>query len=406
MAVRPSDNELLVWHNEVVDGQPAGYALTVDRCTGLGKPLNAVTPGQGTLGALAFAPDGRLFGTLTNLFSIDTVTGELTNIGLLAVDGQGPLAVNVAAADFDASGVLYGVDLTLVGEPERFVTIDTTTGDVTVIGNLNPEIGTIGSIVFDPNGNLIGSNIGGGVSNQTLFDIDPATGAVSNFRNITTPQSGLSGLGFAPVCVLLAEPRTLYFGDVEVGSGSEQIVTLTNVGTDPMTVIDIDFVTGGSGEYSIASAALPIELLVAETLDITLNFSPTVIGSSTETLQITTTQGLVSIALSGEGVRLDLPPGEQIGAILDYFNESIANGTLMGAGSGNSGDGRMDAAYNMLEVAGDLIDRGLTDEACAQLEQALKRMDGLPRPPDFVEGDAAAELTSQIEAIRMDLGCF
>ena len=194
MAVRPSDGKIFVWNNsDQVPGGfpftpiPTGVLLTVDPATGLATRVDATTPNQGQLSALAFAPDGRLFGLDRDLFEIDPATGVLTSIG--------SLGLRVAAADFDASGTLFGVEL--AAGAEKLVTINTSTGATTLKGTLTPSILIVGSIVFDPTGTLIGSTAGPGppFSSEDLFDIDPSTGATSNFRTLSGP--GSQGMGFA-----------------------------------------------------------------------------------------------------------------------------------------------------------------------------------------------------------------
>ncbi len=195
MAVRPSDQKLFVWNNSnIVEGEPdnTGVLLTVNVCTGVGTPVDAETPGQGQLSALAFSPDGALYGTDTKLFSVNTATGVRNEIGNLG------MGLRVAAADFDGEGTLWGVELTGIGTTERLVTIHLGTGAASVVATLSQDIGIIGSIVFAPDGTLIGSGSGTGAG-DILFDINTQTGAVSNIRALnggTIPQ----GMGFAPAC--------------------------------------------------------------------------------------------------------------------------------------------------------------------------------------------------------------
>lgn len=194
MAARPSDGKLFVWNNSnftKADIQRTGVLLTVDTCTGLGTAtqVDPTTPDQGLLQALAFAPSGKLFGLEFSLFDVDPVTGVKASIGALGL--------RVGAADFDAGGTLFGVELT-TANTQRLVTVDTTTGAANVVSALSFDIGRVGSIVFDSNGTLIGSGFGGTQGN-ILFDIDPTNGNVSTVRSITggfAPQ----GLGFGPSC--------------------------------------------------------------------------------------------------------------------------------------------------------------------------------------------------------------
>jgi hypothetical protein len=230
MAVRPSDRELFVWNNSGVTAP--GALLTVDRCTGLASKVNPSTPPQGTLQALAFSPDGRLFGVEYSLFEIDPATGVKTLIGDL---GSG---LRVGGADFDAAGTLYGVGFG--SGSQRLVTINTTTGATDVIVPLSVDIGTIGSIVFDPSGVLIGSAFDG-PEGDILFDINPATGAVSNIR--PTSASPPQGMGFALPCGQVAL-------DIKPGScpnplnpKSKGVLPAAILGTADFDVTQIDAAT-------------------------------------------------------------------------------------------------------------------------------------------------------------------
>ena len=52
-----------------------------------------------------------------------------------------------------------------------------------------------------------------------------------------------------------------------------------------------------------------------------------------------------------------------------------------------------------------VIDDGDTGAACDQLRNVLNRIDGNPRPPDFVIGAAVPELRSRVLALPTELGC-
>ncbi|MFC1966715.1 WD40/YVTN/BNR-like repeat-containing protein [Chloroflexota bacterium] len=192
MAIRPTDGEIFVWNNSDGTGDPGpcppiirtGVLLTVDRNTGLATQISSTNQGQ--LSALAFDPDGILYGLDTTLNEIDDNTGIIAYVG--------DIGLRIGAADFDTGGTLYGVELTNL--PERLVTIDTNTGIATTVATITTDIGTIGSIVFAPDGTLIGSGFNG-PQGSILFDIDKTTGEVSNIRSLSggfAPQ----GMGFYP----------------------------------------------------------------------------------------------------------------------------------------------------------------------------------------------------------------
>jgi len=235
MAVRPSDGKIFVWNNSNGIGQnfePTGVLLTVDPCSGLATKVDPTTPNQGALGALAFAPDGRLFGVDYFLYEIDTSTGEKSLIG--------GLGLRVGGADFDADGTLYGVELS--HSSDRLVTINTNTGDATVVAEMG-DIGVIGSIVFAPDGTLIGSAFGPPVG-HIMFDINPVSGVVSNIRTIGggfPPQ----GMGFDPQ--IKPVPSIIVPLDIKPGSctnplnvRSKGVIPVAVLGTYDFDVSDID----------------------------------------------------------------------------------------------------------------------------------------------------------------------
>ena len=116
-------------------------------------------------------------------------------------------------------------------------------------------------------------------------------------------------------------------------------------------------------------------------------------------------EGVVQVALSGNGVWMEAPPDEQIQAILDFFDGSVVDGSLVGEGTGESANGRLSALTNMMEASDDLIQDGDIDGACQQLLDVYERVDGIGPPADFVSGNTAQNLASIIQGMREDLGC-
>lgn len=98
-------------------------------------------------------------------------------------------------------------------------------------------------------------------------------------------------------------------------------------------------------------------------------------------------------------------PEPTIDAILTFFDESVADGSLTGDGKGNSANGRLNALRNMLGMAGYLINIEDIEGACGQLKAAIGKCDGESPPPDFVGGTAASELCGMITDLMEKLGC-
>ena len=72
---------------------------------------------------------------------------------------------------------------------------------------------------------------------------------------------------------------------------------------------------------------------------------------------------VVEVAFGGVGIVVDVPPAEQIQAILDFIDASVENGTLIPYGPGNHPERRLCALKHMVRAAGSLIDAGYPDWA-------------------------------------------
>lgn len=205
-------------------------------------------------------------------------------------------------------------------------------------------------------------------------------------------------------------PAEYDFGEVELGTSSTVIITISNAGCGDLTVDSIEFAAGSSADFDIATVpSLPAVVAPDSTLaDVVITYTPSAAGLASAVLNIGSNdpdEPLVAVSLSGTGVVVEPPPSEQIQATLDFFDASVDDGTLVGDGPGNSAENRLNALRNMIETAGDLIEDGLLDDACQQLQDVYKKTDGEPRPPDFVTGEAASELAILIQDLLTNIGC-
>jgi len=208
---------------------------------------------------------------------------------------------------------------------------------------------------------------------------------------------------------IVVYPATLAhdFGDVNVGDSTTYMVQIQNVGNGEMEVNSVTL--DGSADFAITSApAMPFTIAPSESIlvDIEITYTPSVEGYVSTTVLIASDdedEPLVEVALSGVGVAVEVPPTQQIQDIIDSYNQSIAEGTIVGYGPGNSPAKRVKALLNMMKSASDLIIAEDSVQAIAQLESIAKKTDGEIRPPDFIVGDDVASFNLMVNNLIDDL---
>ena len=197
------------------------------------------------------------------------------------------------------------------------------------------------------------------------------------------------------------------FGEVQWGQTSTAMVTITNVGSETLYISDISL-NDDYGVFSIEFVfSLPFNLLPGESTDIGVTFGPVAVQSYVGSLVIEsndTDVPLINIPLSGAGVLADTP-SEQVIAIINYIQDSISNGELVGEGSGNSADKKVNALINMIGAAGSLLEDGQPFDGCEQLSSIYHKVDGSSLPPDFVSGPATTGLADAIQDLLTFYDC-
>jgi hypothetical protein len=182
------------------------------------------------------------------------------------------------------------------------------------------------------------------------------------------------------------------------------VITIQNVEWESVTIVSVTLDLTGT-DFAITSSPAGTVLGYGESADVWVTFSPSDLGDASATLAIEWTNGISGtdyVELTGVGVDVSGDP-TSIQDILDFFDQSVANGSLIGNGPGNSADGRRKALRNKIKAAGDTIEDG--GDACEQLLDVYHRCDGLPRPPEFVAGPSAPTLAGMILDLMADLGC-
>jgi hypothetical protein len=145
---------------------------------------------------------------------------------------------------------------------------------------------------------------------KVRIEFNPSsTGAKSASATVTTTEVGsltvaLDGTGIQTE--LSRSPDTLSFGnkDIDDGATAEQFSTVTNSGTQPVTVSGVS-VTGDFAQVTGDGAdCVNGKLLNAtDTCKVRVTFNPTVTGARTGTATVQSNAAAVSVALDGTGIQ-------------------------------------------------------------------------------------------------------
>ena len=140
---------------------------------------------------------------------------------------------------------------------------------------------------------------------------------------------------FAWKALLSANPSSVQFGNVAVGSKRTQFATISNSTTGAITIYKSSI--SGTG-FSASGLALPMTLSAGQSVTFTLAFAPPSGGRVTGTFSVTTKywRGNVSISLSGTGVvptgKLNVAPSS-----LSFGNVTVGSAASLSSSVSASG---------------------------------------------------------------------
>ena len=146
------------------------------------------------------------------------------------------------------------------------------------------------------------------------------------------------------------------FGSVGTGSSATQIFTVTNTGSNPLSITQV--AVTGTG-YTTTGVALPLSVATGKSVSITAKFAPTTAGALTGSIAITanTNPSVTAIALTGTGTTAGQPMisitptavayggvgvGQNVGQVMAITNVgsgplTISNISVVGTGFSVSG---------------------------------------------------------------------
>lgn len=183
-------NALAKLDGNLLTSDTSGNLIEVDPTTGIGHAVATIDLGGAAIDirSMAVSPAGQLYVgqrglPATGLWLLDPSSGVGTLVGSMTEAPQ--------AMDFRADGTLFGWDALL-----GLVRIDTSNGALTdVSGTVAGPI--MQSIVFAPDGSLLGISQPTGGLPEYLYQIDIATG-VPTLIAMVSPGTGIRGMAFVP----------------------------------------------------------------------------------------------------------------------------------------------------------------------------------------------------------------
>lgn len=256
-----------------------------------------IVPGADCSLTVSFAPQAVASQTIAQIFSaLEIVSDSSTALDFVSLTGTAtPSTLGLSPAALDFGSVLVGSSRTLpvtltnysrMAAVFRSITVAddySSSGDCPASGSqLSPAAKCTLQITFKP-------------SQQGVRG-----GAATIATSLTTlPLAvNLTGLGTQPH--LLANPGSLSFGDVALGSSASLTFSLTNSGTAPVTGLSL----AATGDYAIQSPCSSTTLATGGRCDLTIVFTPTAAGSRSGSLTITSSDSgsPITVSLSGNGL--------------------------------------------------------------------------------------------------------
>jgi hypothetical protein len=237
-----------------------------------------------------------------------TFTVVVTNTAGTATSSAATLTVNPAGAPaIQVSPTSFNFGNDVVGSNSTQVLIIKNTGTAILTITQITETGS----AFSDSGFTLPLNVNAGQQTTIIVSFQPtAVGAVSGNISIlsnapTSPTSvGLTGTGIAAILTLGIGPTSLTFGNVTTTTSSAtQNVTIAGTGNANVTISQINL--SGAG-YSMTGGGAPVTLTPSQNLTLTIQFSPTAVGTVNGSISIISNASgsPATVSLSGTGVTL------------------------------------------------------------------------------------------------------
>jgi len=205
------------------------------------------------------------------------------------------------------------------------------------------------------------------------------------------------------------------FGEIEMGTTSTVVLTITNQQVTTTTITGLVFVNTTCSDFAIISHPDPMTIDYNQSIDIVVGYTPSIEGTCSDTLRIyngspfpTNTATFTGTGIPAvqtvletqeETEPLDLTSQYlmQIEEIRTFTTTSIEKKELRGKGKGKWAERRLRVLDKMLATTSHMVKNGDLEGAYHKLAMIHEKIDEKPEPKDFVEGQAKRELSKMVE---------
>jgi hypothetical protein len=237
------------------------------------------------------------------------------NLSITTSADSTPLTVTLDGTGVAAPGGTPAIEVTPSSVNFGNVTVGTTDTQTMRLANTGTADLTVTKISasgtgFSESGLSIPLTLPAGQSTTFTASFKPTgTGAQTGSIAITSNASGsplsvsLTGSGVTTNTKLSANPTSLNFGTVTVGTTDSQNVSLTNTGNTNVAISSVGTVGTGFSSTGGANATLTPN----QSINVSISFNPKAPGGVTGTVTISSNAPKVQVALAGQGAGTPVP---------------------------------------------------------------------------------------------------
>src|SRR4051812_40094699 len=174
-------------------------------------------------------------------------------------------------------------------------------------------------------------------SDSIARSLNRNTGAIAILASSIFLGMGLTGCGsnskaFSPNAsnAVVTTPSSVDFGDVKIGGGATQTISIKNPGT---SALEISELSSSSTAFTVTSPSLPTTLSAGQSLDVKIHYDAKSTADSTGTLNVNTTSLTTMVSRSSSTTKLHGKGSNSGTPTLSSL--SCSSSSMIGAGPDN-----------------------------------------------------------------------